>query len=79
MEKMRKYFLEDWFHPQGGIWVVCKDDHDCVFCDHCTDVWWDYTHLIYAVACEIGSDPWERPCEHFIETEEWRRENERND
>ena len=65
---MRKYFLGDPLHPKGGITVSCKDDHDCVFCDHCTDVWWDYSHLIYGINCDIGGDPNERPCKFFVET-----------
>ena len=28
---MREYFLEDGLHPDGGITIRCKDDHDCVF------------------------------------------------
>ena len=67
---MRTYFLEDPFHPSGGITVDCKDDQDCVFCDHCTDVFWDYTNLIYMIICKENRDPWKRPCEYFKEREE---------
>ena len=63
----RKYFLEDALHPRGGIEVMCTDDHDCVFCDHCTDVYWDYTNLIYAISCEENHDPNDRPCKYFKE------------
>jgi len=66
---MRKYFLEDPIHPKGGITINVKDDHDCVFCDHCTDVWWDYSNLIYMIFCDADHDPWDRPCKFFVETE----------
>ena len=64
---MRTYFLEDPVHPNGGITVGCKDDHDCVFCDHCTDVFWDYSNLIYMIICDEDHDPWDRPCKYFAE------------
>lgn len=63
----RKYFLEDVMHPKGGIWIKCKSDKDCVFCDHCTDIFWDYTNLIYAISCEEEHDPNDRPCRYFKE------------
>ena len=63
----RKYFLNDPLHPKGYITVTCKDDHDCVFCKHCTDIFWDYTNLIYMLVCELGRDPFDRPCECFKE------------
>lgn len=66
----RDYFLDDAMHPNGGFYITCKDDSDCVFCNHCTDVFWDYTNLIYAIICDIGLDPWNRPCAHFEEGEE---------
>lgn len=62
---MREYFLEDPLHPNGGIVVKCKDERDCVFCVHCEDVVWDYTNLIYMIACEKNLDPWQRPCDSF--------------
>jgi hypothetical protein len=67
---MREYFLEDVLHPNGGITVRCKDDNDCVFCKHCTDVFWDYTNLIYMIICDLDRNPWERPCACFAEAEE---------
>lgn len=27
--------------------------HSCLFCDHCTDIYWDYTHSIYGIDCEL--------------------------
>lgn len=65
--KVREYLLEDAANPAGGLWIKCKDDRDCVFCVHCTDIYWDYTNLIYAIRCEEGHDPWNRPCRYFKE------------
>lgn len=64
---MREYFLKDPIHPEGGITIGCRDDHDCVFCDHCTDLWWDYSNLIYMIYCDEDRDPWDRPCKYFKE------------
>lgn len=52
----REYFLEDPLHPKGGIRINVKFDRDCVFCKHCTDVYWDYTNLIYMLLCDLGND-----------------------
>lgn len=27
--------------------------HSCLFCNHCTDIFWDYTNGIYALVCGI--------------------------
>ena len=67
---MRQYFLEDPIHPRGGVSILCKDDHDCVFCEHCTDVFWDYTNLVYMIICELNLNQWKRPCANFEEKEE---------
>ena len=68
---MREYILGgDSLNPNGGLKIMCKDDRDCVFCDHCTDVWWDYTHLIYMIACAEDHDPLDRPCKYFTEGKE---------
>ena len=67
---MREYFLEDPLHPNGGITIGGQDDHDCVFCQHCTDVFWDYTNLIYMLMCELDNDPAQRPCKDFKEAYE---------
>lgn len=66
---MRKFFLEDPLHPQGGISIRVRRDDDCVFCEHCTDLWWDYTNLIYMTFCNLDI---ERPlnmdrCKSFKE------------
>lgn len=32
----RKYKLTN------DVFVMCENDKDCVFCDHCTDIFWDF-------------------------------------
>ena len=32
-------------HPRG-----------CLFCQHCTDVWWDYTNGPYMFMCELQTE-----------------------
>lgn len=66
----REYFLKDPVNPAGGIKINCKYDKDCVFCDHCTDIFWDYTNLIYAIRCEEEHDTNVRPCRYFKEEAE---------
>lgn len=42
----------------------------CVFCYHCTDVFWDYTNGPYMVICSIGGDTksgWVGHCKQFKE------------
>jgi len=63
---MRDYVLLDPLHPNGGV-TILADERDCVFCKYCTDIWWDYTNLIYMIACERGHEPWNRPCKYFKE------------
>ena len=52
----REYFLEDPLHPRGGINIKCKYETDCVFCEHCTDVFWDYTKITHECIAENLSD-----------------------
>lgn len=37
----------------GEIKYNCKYETLCVFCSHCTDVFWDY-HGPYMVICDLG-------------------------
>lgn len=65
---MRDYFLEDPYHPNGGITIGVLNDHDCVFCDHCTDVFWDYDSLVYAISCNLDYERTGDWCPHFTES-----------
>ena len=70
-DNMRRYLLEDPIHPKGGIHIWVKRDDDCVFCEHCTDVFWDYTNCIYMLMCDLGIErPFNMdPCKSFKESE----------
>ena len=63
----RKYFLKDPLHPEGGFHINVKREKDCVFCDHCTDIFWDYTNLIYGIVCSKDHDTNAEGCEYFRE------------
>lgn len=53
---MREYQLKDPLHPNGGPLIRVKREKDCLFCAHCTDVFWDYMHGIYGIWCEGEHD-----------------------
>lgn len=36
---------------------VMAHERSCLFCVHCTDVFWDYTNGPYAFICDIDGDP----------------------
>lgn len=63
----RKYFLKDPLHPEGGFHINVKREKDCVFCDHCTDIFWDYTNLIYGIVCSEDHDINAEDCQYFRE------------
>lgn len=64
---MREFTLKDNLLTGGELKIKCQDDHDCVFCNHCKDIFWDYSNLIYMIICDLNLDPWKRPCKHFKE------------
>lgn len=66
---MREFVLEDPLFPNGSVTITCQNDRDCIFCDHCTDIWGDYSHpgFIWGITCKEGHDPNERPCQFFVE------------
>lgn len=39
-----------------GQAVGAKPD-SCLFCKHCTDIFWDYTHGPYTLCCELDLFP----------------------
>lgn len=51
---MREYKCHD---PIGPGVVVRAPETCCLFCDHCYDVWWDYSNGPYAIFCSIHTDP----------------------
>jgi len=52
--------------------------HSCLFCEHCTDIYWDYKHSIYGIRCvmDVNGDgsniraSFEGKCPNFIEDKE---------
>ena len=56
------------FKWANGSEYVCSDTA-CVFCDHCTDIIFDYTHGPYLILCEVPDHDCHNGagCEHFIE------------
>lgn len=69
---MRIYTLHDFF---GNVKVKVKQDKCCLFCDHCTDVFWDYENGPYWVVCELDNEHQKEhnaqgKCENFIESED---------
>lgn len=47
---MREYQIE--FGPK----LINLVDHDCIFCKHCVDMFWDYTHGPYMLLCELNEE-----------------------
>lgn len=35
-----------------GLFVYTLPDHCCVFCKHCSAVWWDYSNGICNITCD---------------------------
>lgn len=65
----REYFLEGSLYQKGGLTIKCKDVTECVFCEHCAGVFWDYTNLIYTFICEEEHNALDRPCKYFKESD----------
>ena len=40
------------FKCDNGFDYKCSD-HACVFCDHCSEIFYDYTHGPYLILCDI--------------------------
>ena len=58
---MRTYKLTE------DLIVHCKNDKDCIFCDHCTDIFWDYSNGIYMINCDLSEEPFKDNCIYFKE------------
>lgn len=47
----RRYKIE---HPIPAFQVEWQlPDKACLFCSHCKDMFWDYTHGPYLILCEL--------------------------
>ena len=53
-EDMRLYECE--------YYRVLAPDKSCLFCDHCTDVFWDYTNGPYMFFCECKENTDDGTC-----------------
>lgn len=49
-----------------GMSFKCPDNA-CVFCDHCTDIFYDYTNRIYMLVCRLHDNPNGQGCHDFRE------------
>lgn len=38
--------------------------HSCLFCDHCSDIFWDYSNGIYAIRCAKN---WDSANEEYLQ------------
>lgn len=56
------------FKCKNGLEYQCPDTA-CVFCDHCLDMFYDYTHGPYLIFCELPDYDCHNGagCEHFKE------------
>lgn len=39
--------------------------HSCLFCKHCSDIFWDYTNGIHTIICDIDWDDADSMYEHI--------------
>ena len=61
----RKYVLSE-----NPYFAVNGPATSCMFCKHCTDVFWDYTNGPYMFMCDLDidtNDGYEGKCEKFNE------------
>lgn len=65
-DNLRSYHLKE-----ANVNVLAKAN-SCLFCDHCTDIFYDW-HGIYALVCDIEKDVnvgSAGECEDFVEEED---------
>lgn len=62
----RIYYIDDPFLNKS-LPIKYDNDKACVFCDHCTDIFWDYSNGIYATCCELCKEQIDGKCDCFIE------------
>ena len=54
------------FKCANGSEYQCPDKA-CVFCDHCSDIFYDYTNGPYMIICELNKDAPQDNCASFTE------------
>ena len=65
MDELRRYECE--------FYSVDAHPRSCLFCAHCTDVFWDYTNGPYMFFCDADGDTesgMSGECDSFIEESE---------
>lgn len=64
-----EYCTRKWTSDAGASWWC--PPKACMFCDHCTDIFWDYTNGPYMIICDIDIDPtdggYDGTCRSFVE------------
>ena len=50
---------------------MCENDKACVFCDHCADIFWDFSNGIYGIVCELCEEPINDNCIYFVEEQNY--------
>jgi len=68
MTDTRKYVLSEY-----PYFAVNAPATSCLFCNHCTDVFWDFTNGIYMLMCDLNTDTesgCKGKCERFEEEQE---------
>ena len=51
-----------WYY--GENFQCYAPDNCCLFCRHCSDVYWDYTNGPYMFFCELKKEDW-KTCDKF--------------
>lgn len=68
--------VKDYVMPGYKKWecqngrTYCAKENSCLFCAHCTDIFWDYTNGPYMFICERDQDienGFEGKCKYFME------------
>ena len=68
---MKLYKCHD---PIGPGVTVRAPERCCLFCKHCSDVYWDYTNGPYMMICSADHEEtlgYHAKCEYFEEDEKW--------
>lgn len=65
MSEVREY--------ECDYYTVTAPAKSCLFCDHCTDIIWDFSHGPYAFMCDTVTDTrkgMSGECDSFLEDKE---------